>query len=91
MQLKHMNRKFRIAVGLLALLAVGSSGVLIWALDKSWAIGATADATGGNGGTDQILWLWLFLSLAIVASSVITVIIIFSRKCGHPGRARGCE
>ena len=86
--LKHMNRKLRIVVGLLALLAAGSSGVLVWALEKSWSIGAKADATGGNGGTDQILWLWLFLSLAGAATSVITVIIILSRQYAHPRGAR---
>ncbi len=82
--LKHMNCKPRIVVGLLALLAAGSSGVLVWALGKSWSIGAEADATGGNGGTDQILWLWLFLSLVGVASSVITILVILSRQYGHP-------
>jgi hypothetical protein len=78
--LKNMSRELRIVVGLLVLLAAGSGGVLVWTLEKMWAIGARADATGGDGGTDQILWLWLFLSLACVASSAITVIIIFSRS-----------
>jgi hypothetical protein len=81
--LKRMNRKLRIVVGLLALQAVGSGGVLVWTLEKMWAIGAHADATGGDGGTDQILWLWLFLSLIGVASSVIPVLIILSREYRH--------
>ncbi len=53
--LRHMNRKLRIVAGLLVLLAAGSGGVLFWTLEKMWAIGARADATGGDGGTDQIL------------------------------------
>jgi hypothetical protein len=86
--LRHMNRKLRIVAGLLVLLAAGSGGVLFWTLEKMWAIGARADATGGDGGTDQILWLWLFLSLASAASSVITVSIILSRAGSQEHEAR---
>jgi hypothetical protein len=63
----------------LTLAAVVSGCVLVWAVEKSWAIGVHASDTGGNGGVDQVLWVWLFLAFIGTVASVLALIIITSR------------
>lgn len=77
--LEAMQRRLKILTGVLALLVAASFGVLVWALEKSWAIGNEADLTGGNGGVDQIVWVRLLMSLGVLATASITLIIILCR------------
>lgn len=80
-----MSRRLGVTIGLLSLTASVGSGVLVWAAQKSWDIGNHADLTGGNGGTDQILWLWLFLSAGCAAASILALAILLTRV--HARRA----
>ena len=83
-----MDRKLKRVVGLLVVLAAISAGTLAWSAQKNYAIGVQASDTGRYGGTDQILWLWLFLSLIGTAASGLTLIIILTRYVQSPERNR---
>jgi hypothetical protein len=90
--MKDMSRKRKRSAGLFVLILVASCGVFSWAVAKTDSIGTTAENTGGSGGSDQILWLWLLLSAAGFYGSVIGLGITFSRRpkrlSGHPARSR---
>jgi hypothetical protein len=77
---KDRDRKLSAAVGLLVLLAVTSIGVFAWAVAKSDTIATNAENTGGDGGTDQLLWLWVFLCPVVLAGLLVGLIMISSRR-----------
>lgn len=79
----QISGKIKTIVILLGVAALACGSALAWAIEKSWAIGVNASDTGGNGGSDQILWLWLFLALAGTAASLLCLIIIVSRLRTH--------
>ena len=56
-----MNAKIRALVALLVLVAASCAGTFIWAVMKTDTIATMAENTGGNGGADQMLWLWILL------------------------------
>jgi hypothetical protein len=74
-----MSRRRGIAIGLLSPAALVSGGVLVWSAQKASNIGNHADLTGGNGGTDQILWLWMFLSAGCLCASLLGLAIVLTR------------
>ncbi len=83
-----MNAKIRALVALLVLVAVSSAGTFIWAVMKTDTIATTAENTGGNGGSDQMLWLWVLLCPPGAIASVVLLCVIFSRhRLAKPGTA----
>jgi hypothetical protein len=86
-----MNRRRRKIVTALAPVALVSVGVLAWTVWKMFAVGIHASDTDTYGGTDEILWLWLFLSAAGTAVSVPPVLTILTRHVQSPERRRAKE
>jgi hypothetical protein len=78
--MKDRDRKLSAVLGLLARLAVTSVGVFAWAVAKFDTIATNAENTGGDGGADQLLWLWVFLCPVVLASSLAGLIMISSRR-----------
>jgi hypothetical protein len=71
---------FRSAVvWLLGLLTATSAGVLVWASVKNFDLGIHASDTGTCGCTDHIVWVWLFLSLAVFLASGIGLLVLLFR------------
>jgi len=79
------SRKRTCIAGLFVLLIVTSCSVFSWAVAKSDSIATTAENTGGSGGDDQILWLWLLLSVVGFYGSVIGLGMTFSRRPNRLG------
>jgi amino acid transporter len=78
--MKERSRKRKCIAGLFGLLIVTSCGVFSWAVAKTDSIATTAENTGGSGAGDQILWLWLLLSVVGFYGSVIGLGMTFSRR-----------
>ena len=56
-------------LGASVLSALVSLGVFVWAVYKNFAIGIHASDTKTSGAPDQIVWLWLFASFAVLVAS----------------------
>ena len=60
--------------------ALVSLGVFVWAVYKNFAIGIHASDTKTTGAPDQIVWLWLFASFAVLVASTIALVVMLHRR-----------
>jgi hypothetical protein len=75
-----MRRRYRHVTAALAVTGVASFGLTGWAAQKMYSIGVQASDTGTSGGGDPILWLWLFLGLFGLASSIAGLCVLHWRS-----------
>jgi hypothetical protein len=83
-----LNAKIRALVALLVLVVASCAGTFIWAVMKTDTIATTAENTGGSGGADQMLWLWILLCPPGAIASVALLFVILNRhRLAKPGAA----
>jgi hypothetical protein len=74
---------------------VASLGIFVWAVYKTFAIGIHASDTETSGDTDQIVWVWLFASFAVLVVATVDLIVMVRRRSGtqrpalDPGKSSG--
>jgi hypothetical protein len=72
------------------LVALASFGVFVWAVYKNFAIGIQASDSQTSGGTDQVVWLWLFASFAMLVAVTVGLVVMLQHHSSarHRGLAQ---